>query len=162
MSVMNAASLCMNINYALVSSVLHASILEISNTVSVVVTATHDIRTGDSWRRLNPCVHFLVYNYDQFAPVCCIPFPTDYLASLGETAWHEDLNRISSEGGVMYTAWQAFVVNTSCTEEMSFIINPHTALTAFFIMHFSCNPVLLLFPNCSLIKLVFLSPRITP
>lgn len=85
----------------------------------------------------------------------CIPFPADYFASLRETAWHEDLNRISSEGSVMYTAWQAFVVNTFCTEEMSFIINPHTALTAFFIMHFSCNPVLLLFPNCSLIKLYF-------
>lgn len=48
MSVMNAASLCMNVNYASVSSVVHTYILEISNTVSVVVTATHDIRTGDS------------------------------------------------------------------------------------------------------------------
>lgn len=79
---MNAASLCMNVNYALVSSALHASILEISNTVSVVVTATYDIR-------LNPCVRFLIYNYDQCAPVLCIPFLADYFAkSRGDSlAW---------------------------------------------------------------------------
>lgn len=45
MSVMTAASLCMNVNYALVSSVLHA--FKYQTQCQWWSTATHDIRTGD-------------------------------------------------------------------------------------------------------------------